>query len=203
MGVQSEPEMEPQLQPEAQSFTLVPFRSAPATPDHPTADPCLPGLSLTGFIQRLGPELRIHYCLRAPLAELLVPPPAQQPQRCDGLWMHTCLEAFLAVEGDDRYWEINLSPSGDWNVYRLEGYRLGLTPEASVRALPFLSQQSPQQLELAFHCHLPPPLAAAASVQVGISAVIEHRGGALSTWALDHPGPEADFHRREGFLLRI
>ncbi|MCT0224156.1 DOMON-like domain-containing protein [Synechococcus sp. CS-1328] len=184
--------------PEAQRFTLVPFQSDTATPDLFVA-----GLSLTGWIQRLGPELRIHYCLQAPLAELLLPPPAQQPQRCDDLWMHTCLEAFLAVEGDDPYWEINLSPSGDWNVYRLEGYRLGLTPEASVTALPFLCQQRPQQLELALPCPLPPPLAAAAALQVGISAVIEHRGGALSTWALAHPGPEADFHRRDGFLLRI
>jgi len=33
--------------------------------------------------------------------------------------------------------------------------------------------------------------------------VLERRNGALEYWALSHPGPEADFHRRDGFSLRL
>jgi hypothetical protein len=36
-----------------------------------------------------------------------------------------------------------------------------------------------------------------------VTAVIEQQGEALSYWALAHSGLEADFHRREDFLLRL
>lgn len=48
--------------------------------------------------------------------ELLCPPRAPRPQRCDDLWQHTCLEAFVAESGHEGYWEFNLAPSGHWNV---------------------------------------------------------------------------------------
>jgi len=38
---------------------------------------------------------------------------------------------------------------------------------------------------------------------VAITAVLQSRDGTCSYWALLHPGPEADFHRREGFALRL
>lgn len=40
-------------------------------------------------------------------------------------------------------------------------------------------------------------------LEVGITAVIEHSDGRLSYWALHHPAPEADFHLRGGFRIRI
>jgi hypothetical protein len=40
-------------------------------------------------------------------------------------------------------------------------------------------------------------------LQVGIAAVIRLAGGGLTYWALTHPGPQADFHRRDGFLVEL
>lgn len=167
-----------------------------------------------------GVQLLLRYTLRG-AAAVLFPAPSTCPQRRDGLWQHTCLEAFLApVGGEDPigeqpYWEFNLAPSGDWNVYRLETYRQGLRPEPFITELPF-SVERPRRasalephalelpaLELSLSCSLPPPLAGAAALQVGLSAVIEDHGGQLSYWALSHPGPEADFHHRGGWTLRL
>ena len=38
---------------------------------------------------------------------------------------------------------------------------------------------------------------------VGIAAVIKLAGGGLTYWALTHPGPQADFHRRDSFLVEL
>jgi len=38
---------------------------------------------------------------------------------------------------------------------------------------------------------------------VGIAAVIKLTGNGLTYWALAHPGPAADFHRRDSFLVEL
>ena len=37
----------------------------------------------------------------------------------------------------------------------------------------------------------------------GIAAVIKLAGGELTYWALTHPGPAADFHRRDSFVVEL
>jgi hypothetical protein len=50
---------------------------------------------------------------------------------------------------------------------------------------------------------LPPDLATAPALEAAVTAVLQNRSGVCSHWAIGHPGPEADFHRRDGFLLRL
>jgi hypothetical protein len=145
--------------------------------------------------------------LSGDLAGVVLPPPSEgPPTRADGLWQHTCFELFLAAEGQAPYWEVNLAPNGAWNLYRLADYRQGLTPVVDRATLPFTVTRTAEALELALDLLLPPELSQTCRPQplrVGVSAVIERQGGALSYWALAHGGPEADFHRREDFLLRL
>jgi hypothetical protein len=41
------------------------------------------------------------------------------------------------------------------------------------------------------------------ALEVAISAVIKLRSGNVTCWALTHPGPEADFHRRDSFIIEL
>ena len=129
------------------------------------------------------------------------------PQRCDGLWKHTCFEAFIAAAGCSAYWEFNLSPAGDWNVYRFDGYRAGQRIETSYQQLPFDRTCMQALFTLNLQCPLPPDLRQSlqggAELELGLTAVLEQRGGELSYWALQHPGSEPDFHDRRGWLLRL
>lgn len=160
-----------------------------------------------GSLCRMAGVLTLDYCLQGPLGTLLLPDPSPAPERRDGLWQHTCLEAFLAPEEPgEAYWELNLSPSGDWNFYGLSGYRRGLRPQA-LGAAPTVERlrsggQSEDRIVFTVRCPLPPPLVEA-PLRIGITAVLEDRQGGLSYWALAHTGPEADFHRRDSFLLRL
>ncbi|MFN6338980.1 MAG: DOMON-like domain-containing protein [Cyanobacteriota bacterium] len=165
------------------------------------------GLRLGGHLARQGDRLRVVYQLRGDLDPVTLAAPADgPPERADNLWEHTCFELFLAAEGEAPYWEVNLSPSGAWNLYRLDGYRQGLRPEPDRDTLPFAVSRSPGLVEVRLDLSLPAELARTCRQRplwLGVTAVIERRGGELSYWALAHGGAEADFHRREDFLMRL
>lgn len=195
-------------------MTSIPFRLIPFAGNCEASDPgglivtdnLTDSLSITGHLSFSGGTLEIAYQLLGDLAQLSLPAPASPPERRDLLWETTCLELFLARRGANGYWEFNLSPAGHWNVYRLERYRQGLTPEPAYQQLPFQvehhgSALTTQQLTLTLRCPLPPSLRP--GLEVGITAVIQRSDGALSYWALHHPAAEADFHHRGGFTIRV
>lgn len=153
--------------------------------------------SLTADIDR-SPDggLMLRYRLEGDLTKILIPQ-AKPPSANDGLWLHTCFEAFVAHETAD-YYEFNFSPSGEWAAYGFDGYRertswsIGRPPAVEV------SQELHQLLLTARIA--PADLPAAGRLQLGLSAVIESADGALSYWALHHPGERPDFHDRAGFV---
>jgi hypothetical protein len=174
-------------------FSLHPFDAGRAPP----------GLRLGGRLERQAERIHLAWHLEGAMASLRIPPPEPVPRRLDELWTSTCFECFLAIEGERPYWEFNLSPAGHWNVYALEDYRSGLRPEPAYRALVPRLEAGERSLSLHLAFPLPPAIPAAAPLRLGITAVIEAAGGELSYWGLAHPGAEPDFHRREGFLLRL
>lgn len=183
----------------AQPFTLIPFA--------PIADRTV-DLTLTGTIARHANRLTLHYTLNGNLAQVKIPPAADPPTRTLALWEHTCFEFFLGEPGCNRYWEFNLSPSGHWNVYRLEGYRQSLQEELEFTGLPFTVQHffppaSPQTLALQIDLDITPILPPSAHVEVAITAVIQQQNGHISYWALTHCAPEADFHQRQSFEIAL
>ena len=162
------------------------------------------GRAVEGRLAREGEGLRLEVAVHDPAATLRIPAPAPQPRRREALWQATCLELFLGVPGEERYREFNLSPSGDWNVYQLDGYRRGLRPDPFWTALPGTREaEEGGVLRLTLATPLPPELAAAPLLEAAVTAVLQSHDGPCDYWALRHPGPEPDFHHRDGFALRI
>lgn len=154
-----------------------------------------------------GPGWLLRYHLHGEVGGLRLPEPAL-PGPADGLWQHTCFEAFVARAGEAAYREFNFSPSGQWAAYRFSAER--------VRDLPAEARQAPVvpnlQLETTEHAltllawlphHALPAPAAGQPLQLGLTAVLEDRLGRLSYWALRHPGARPDFHHRDGFALDL
>jgi hypothetical protein len=132
-------------------------------------------------------------------AERLVLPPRRPAQFSDGLWRHTCFELF-AAGAQDGYREFNFSPSSCFAMYDFRKYRTGMMPIAP-REPPSIEVQ---RGGLSVRVRIPAELTMVGehpARTLGIAAVIEERGGALSCWALHHPGDEPDFHHREGFVV--
>ena len=173
-----------------------------------SAEPQLEGLSLDCAAHWQDGLLTLHYSLSGALQPILLPASAAEQRRRDELWQTTCFEAFLGRPGQPKYWEINLAPSGDWNLYALSDYRTGLQPEASVSQLPFTMDrlqsdpadpQTLQRLDLEVVVDLSALIRADAPLELSATTVLEHRELGCTYWAWRHTGPEADFHRRESF----
>ena len=164
------------------------------------------GASVTGIAveaERSGPgRLALRY-LVAGGSGLVVPPPAP-PERTDGLWRHTCFEAFLRAPGEAAYCEFNLSPSGQWAAYRFTGYREGMAPLEPLPTPAVAWRAAADGFELSCVLDLAEvPDLAGAPWRLALSAVIEAAAGRSSYWALAHPPGRADFHHLDGFALDL
>ncbi len=148
--------------------------------------------------------LSFQYVLRAEMPRIRVPA-AHAPDRADGLWNHTCFEAFIASAGKAGYYELNFSPSGQWAIYSFDSYRKGMSPP-DVSTPPTLSvRRGDYSLELdptvSLHDLRAPQDARA--LKLALSAVIEDDSGTLSYWALKHAPDKPDFHHPDGFVLEL
>ena len=194
----------------------------PAGPPHelvPFArDPRLAGLGVRAGAVREGARLWLAWLIDDPGGRVALGPvaPATQPARRERLWEHTCVEAFIAPGDGTPYWELNVSPSGDWNVYRFERERSGMAPETRIAGLAaFGATAGPGGgVAIAAELDLSPvpeladaglagPGSAGGGLALGLAAVLGSVAGERSYWALRHAGEVPDFHRRESFVVRL
>jgi len=148
-------------------------------------------------------DLRLRYELTVDPARLWIPAPLP-PEMTDGLWEHTCFEAFIAVAGHEAYREFNFSPSGQWAAYAFSGYRIRCEWTASrPPLLDFTQTDEGLQLEAIIAADDLPPNPEDKPLQVGLTAVIETVDGLRSYWALRHPASKPDFHHRDGFVQSL
>ncbi len=160
-------------------------------------------IAIDGFVEYQQGLLELHYSLRGDLTQVLFPAAVNSPERKFALWEATCLEFFVAIVGHTDYWEFNLAPNGNWQVFHLNDYREGLKDEAAINYLPFVVKQDTQELQLDLSidltCLFPPDT----KLEMAITAVIQAATSEYSYWAVKHGGEEADFHRRADFAIKL
>jgi len=171
---------------------------------HPAA-PCPAVRSLeVGVSLRADGALALAYRLHGSLDRLALPAP-QPVGFADGLWQHSCFELFIGLAGDPAYREFNFSPSGQWAAYAFAGYRQreDVALPASAPSISLRCDGDRLTMDVLLGVPFLPPAAPGTTRQLGLSAVIEARDGALAYWALAHPAERPDFHRREAFTLNL
>jgi hypothetical protein len=160
-------------------------------------------IDLAAKLDRHENILSIEYHLHGDISTLIIPPAVPNPTRKSLLWEHTCFEFFLGVPGMAEYWEFNLSPAGDWNIYHLDNYRQGLQEEVAFTSLPFQLALQPSSLVLKLELDLGHIIEPDQNLQVSVTSVIEPRIGEISYWAVTHSGETADFHLRDSFSIEV
>ena len=148
--------------------------------------------------------LVFQYVLIAEMPAIRVPS-SESPGRADGLWKHTCFEAFVAIPGMPGYYELNFSPSQHWAIYRFSGYRERMSP-TDVTVPPELNvRRFDDRLELDAVVRLPEvtALKAGRTLKLALTAVVEDNSDTLSYWALKHAPGKPDFHHPDGFVLEL
>lgn len=145
------------------------------------------------------PTLTIAYHVTDPEGHIAWPVPASG--RTDGLWQHTCFEAFIASASSPAYAEFNLAPSGAWAAYAFDDYRAGMRD----MALP----SDPHIAGAGGLWTATIPLAGLAQLigpspwRLAVTAVIETKDGSKSYWSLAHPPGKPDFHHADCFAARL
>lgn len=158
------------------------------------------GVALSVDWSMAGQErLAIAYHVADPGACILWPSQAQG--RTDGLWQHTCFEAFVGSTASAAYAEFNLAPSGAWAAYAFDDYRAGMRDLAVPGDPQITGADGLWQAMI--------PLAGLGALlgpapwRLSITAVIEARDGARSYWSLVHPVGKPDFHHPDCFAARL
>ena len=163
----------------------------------------IPNIRIEAEAKR-GPagRLALRYFVSGDLDEVVIPIAARQARR-DGLWQHSCFEAFIRLSDGLAYYELNFSPAREWAAYRFSSHRAGMI-EADLPAPQIVVEPNAGRLTVEAQMDLGFELATApAPWRLGLSAVIETRDGARSFWALAHPPGDPDFHHRDCFALEL
>lgn len=144
--------------------------------------------------------LRLIYQVEADLAGFVIPPP-RVAARSDGLWRHTCGEAFVQAPPASGYREFNFSPAGRWQAYDFEAYRQGgRTASCPAPRVHGCRAAGRLTLDVLLPARALPP---GPGLRLGLALVLEHAAGGLSYWALHHPPGRPDFHHPDSFSLTL
>lgn len=171
---------------------LVPFPGKP----HPR-------IAISVEATRLAPgRLRLWYIVTGAVEGLAIPPHAKAGRE-DGLWHRTCCEAFVRSGAGPPYREINLSPSSKWAAYDFSDYRHGGQDAAMAAPVISISEVPGKRFALGADLHFENPAMAKAPWHLGLSMVVEEKGGGKSWWALAHSADKPDFHRADCFTLEL
>jgi hypothetical protein len=161
---------------------------------------CAAATKIEADIVRPRPgSLILSYVVSGRIGDLLMPPVAA-PARADGLWQHTCFEAFLRASVGPGYYEFNFSPSTQWAAYRFDSYRSGMRLASEIGALRIEVRSSAETYTLQAALELD---GLSSPLHLGLSAVLEETNGRKSYWALAHPPGKADFHHADCFTLEL
>lgn len=167
---------------------------------HPDSDAT--GFSLATKLTQFGIDvLKCEFVVIGPLDTLLLPE-RDNPRREDELWKTTCFELFLKYPDGNAYREWNFAPTGSYASYWFEDYRSGMMPMIYERAdiWPERTDNVRYRLNTYIRCEDVPTLL---DGQVGLSAILEHRDGRKSYWAISHPEGKPDFHHSDCFTAHL
>ena len=144
--------------------------------------------------------LTLAFVLESDLSRLCIPEPRTSGP-AEGLWRHTCFEAFVMAGEGPGYREFNFSPSGEWTIHAFRGYREGEKPDDDPGPEIKVRRTGDRlELDAAIRPDCLPP---GRSLRLGLSAVLEHADGVMSYWALRHPPGKPDFHHIDAFALQL
>ena len=154
---------------------------------------------VTVGVNRDGYLLELNFLIVGDNSRLLLPKPVSyKPERGDGLWRHTCFEAFWKPTSGSEYYELNVAPSCEFAVYHFGSYRAGMRDvDPCVPRIFYAPPSDGTALDVVLAQPFDGPS------QLALSAIIEETDGTKSYWALRHPSGPPDFHHADCFALEL
>jgi hypothetical protein len=150
--------------------------------------------------------LALRYMLHADMSRVRVAfEGTAPPGRTDGLWKHTCFEAFIRPDESPGYYELNFSAAKQWAGYRFDAYREGMVPVELPGPLEISVRHTARELQLDALVSLPFAYTRHSSPRprLALTAVVEEDSGRLCFWSARHPQGKPDFHHPDGYVIEL
>ena len=149
-----------------------------------------------------GWALQLRYAVSGNVHRLRLPA-VTASGRADGLWTHTCFEAFVSESGSAAYRELNFSPSTQWAHYRFIEERVRDQGPVEHAPLVAVHASGQNQWVMVATVAVKPQSPNVPNNLFAPTAVLETDDGQLSYWAVKHPSAQPDFHTRAGWTIPL
>ncbi len=171
------------------TYQLVPFSAEPMS------------YSVQAKVERLQNKLVFTFELIDPQNEVFWQH-GNEIKRQDYLWESTCFEAFIGSNDQTNYFELNLAPSLEWNLYRFTHYRTPSAMPPTPVLEPALIKFDVNSQTISAEIDLVALNLADIEIKLGLTAVLK-TAETIHYFAIQHPIPHADFHDAMGWTIRL
>lgn len=144
-------------------------------------------------------KVNITFNIKGDIDKIVVPELSSNPQRIDRLWEQTCFEFFIGEKKKENYYEVNLSPSKDWNVFAFDSYRMGKRDELKIENVNISIEKTKKSLNLSTIIDFS-DLIHSKNIVLGISAMTYDKSENGEYWAIKHSGDNPDFHSKANYI---
>ncbi|MEM0929130.1 MAG: DOMON-like domain-containing protein [Pseudomonadota bacterium] len=169
---------------------------------HPS-EPAPPAVRVSATIELHANTIQATYELEGELGALRIPP--QRPStRGHELWKATCFELFFGLHDAPEYYELNVSPSSEWDGFCFSDYRRQSDKPFDPERPTIDIEQDNDRLRCGVKLSLPTEFSdRGPRLAIGLSAVLQDERDQCSYWALSHGSANPDFHNRQSFSATI
>jgi len=116
-------------------------------------------------------------------------------ERKNELWKSTCFELFIANEQSEEYYEINISPFKQWNIYHFDGYKKGMKEFKKVSEPIIQMTKENYNYKLSFEIEFNQKIFNNEGLSFNLATIILDKNNLRHFYTM-YPRKTADFHNR-------
>ncbi|MDD1444212.1 hypothetical protein MEO93_28515 [Dolichospermum sp. ST_sed3] len=124
-------------------------------------------------------------------------------ERKNNLWKNSCFEFFVSETNSSKYFEFNLSPSSDFNIYAFDDYRTNMKEFIDLKNPSINIINKNDKLFLEIQINIKDLFKTKIPLKLGISAIIKDINNECYYFSLVHSKPIPDFHDRNSFIIDL
>lgn len=146
--------------------------------------------------------ISLSFTVSGKTEDINLPPPLDQHRREDKLWQSTCFELFISQNDRPGYYELNFSPSANWQSYYFSQYRTDRHEAQDLTLLKSQVSNEPNKLHINLELAFVSRNIDTRHLNFGVSAILHDQSGDYHYYSLGHP-PKADFHDKKYHLISL
>ena len=154
-------------------------------------------LSIEASITLQNNAFTVEYSIIGDLSTYHFPKITKQ-ERAHELWLDSTFELFIAKNKGTEYWEINLSPSTQWNCYHFTNYKENMNESNLISTPSIISYNDKNRYSLSFTSFIQNGLLSQ-ELLINLCVILLDKNGIRNFYSIKRREGTPDFHDREYF----